>query len=345
MKPEHLEIISRGVEAWNEWRRKNPTIWPDLTRAYLPRYNLDSINFQNAHLLGAVLESASLERANLRNSNLKDTKVAQANLRNANLIEANLYNSDLRETDLRYSNLRYANLTKANLDGAQLDFTTFGHTSIGQTTLAGVLGLERATHSGLTSIDVVTLERSADDLRQHPSKYTKVMEFFRRSGVPRHLIDHYKGRLDSYRKWYTCFISYSHEDEKFVSYLWDYLQGRGVSCAYDEKDLSVGEDILDKVGEEIIGHDRMLLVCSASSLKSQWVQKEVHIALQKEGRTHESVLIPIDLDGYALSTKLADDLASVLKSRVVASFVGWEANPSAFKNEFKKILASLRVER
>jgi hypothetical protein len=28
--PEHLEILKQGVEAWNEWREKNPDIEPDL---------------------------------------------------------------------------------------------------------------------------------------------------------------------------------------------------------------------------------------------------------------------------------------------------------------------------
>jgi hypothetical protein len=33
--PEHLEILKQGVEAWNTWRRANPSIEPDLTRASL----------------------------------------------------------------------------------------------------------------------------------------------------------------------------------------------------------------------------------------------------------------------------------------------------------------------
>jgi len=32
---EHLEILKRGVKAWNEWREKNPDVKPDLRGADL----------------------------------------------------------------------------------------------------------------------------------------------------------------------------------------------------------------------------------------------------------------------------------------------------------------------
>ncbi|MGQ9702955.1 MAG: hypothetical protein ACUVRX_01220 [Actinomycetota bacterium] len=33
--PEHLEILRQGVKAWNEWRRQNVYIIPDLYGADL----------------------------------------------------------------------------------------------------------------------------------------------------------------------------------------------------------------------------------------------------------------------------------------------------------------------
>jgi hypothetical protein len=30
--PEHLQILQQGVEVWNQWRRHNPDIKPDLCR-------------------------------------------------------------------------------------------------------------------------------------------------------------------------------------------------------------------------------------------------------------------------------------------------------------------------
>ncbi len=33
--PEHLNILKQGVKAWNTWREKNRSVFPDLTGADL----------------------------------------------------------------------------------------------------------------------------------------------------------------------------------------------------------------------------------------------------------------------------------------------------------------------
>ena len=42
---EQLEILSRGVKAWNAWRRKNPRIMPDLSHANLEAESCDGLIF------------------------------------------------------------------------------------------------------------------------------------------------------------------------------------------------------------------------------------------------------------------------------------------------------------
>ena len=41
---EHLKIIRQGVDAWNEWRQKNPELKPDLHGANLRGANLSEAN-------------------------------------------------------------------------------------------------------------------------------------------------------------------------------------------------------------------------------------------------------------------------------------------------------------
>jgi hypothetical protein len=58
--PEHLEILKQGTEAWNKWRRRNPTVTPDLINAALIRHSLIGVNLENADLRQAILNGANL---------------------------------------------------------------------------------------------------------------------------------------------------------------------------------------------------------------------------------------------------------------------------------------------
>ncbi len=101
---EHLKILKQGVEAWNEWREKNPQRTPDLSKA----------NLIEADLTGANLYGADLSKANLYKANLTGANLYGADLSEADLSKANLYGADLIGADLSG-----ANLYGADLSGAQ----------------------------------------------------------------------------------------------------------------------------------------------------------------------------------------------------------------------------------
>ena len=65
---EHLKILRQGVEVWNAWRAKEPSIVPDLGWA----------NLSGADLTGANLHGANLHRANLRKANLSGANLTEA---------------------------------------------------------------------------------------------------------------------------------------------------------------------------------------------------------------------------------------------------------------------------
>ena len=96
---EHVKILKQGVEAWNEWREKNPQMTPDLSKANLIMADLSGANLNKAVLIGADLIM----------TNLSGEKLIGANLSGANLIEA----------DLSGANLILADLSGASLKGAQ----------------------------------------------------------------------------------------------------------------------------------------------------------------------------------------------------------------------------------
>jgi uncharacterized protein YjbI with pentapeptide repeats len=125
---EHLGILKQGVDRWNEWRRKEAWITPDLSNANLhwmpdlkaeprlhprkpiPVSNLAGVNFSKTNLCGA----------NLRHVNLTGANLTEASLVGANLYDAHLYEANLSQANLRAAELMLTNLTKANLSGANL---------------------------------------------------------------------------------------------------------------------------------------------------------------------------------------------------------------------------------
>lgn len=115
---EQLERLKQGVDAWNEWRRDNPTVEVNLSnanliRAELWRANLNGVNLIEANLSLANLSRADLITANLTRAILIETNLIDANLLGANLTDANLIGADLRMTQALSANFTGANLTRA----------------------------------------------------------------------------------------------------------------------------------------------------------------------------------------------------------------------------------------
>jgi Pentapeptide repeats (8 copies) len=108
--PDHVAMLQRGAYIWNEWRKNNPGIRPDLHDASLFEISLSGVNLNGANLFDAWLSWACLRKADLRNTDL-----GLAHLEGTILIGADLRNANLVGTDLTNANLVDANLADANL--------------------------------------------------------------------------------------------------------------------------------------------------------------------------------------------------------------------------------------
>jgi len=115
--PKHLARLKQGVTAWNAWRRRNPRITPDLSRALLIDLELRGINLAGANLERANLRQTMLSRANLTHANLKRADLRAASLRRARLDHANLAGAILRHASLAEVTIEGATLTGAEIYG------------------------------------------------------------------------------------------------------------------------------------------------------------------------------------------------------------------------------------
>jgi uncharacterized protein YjbI with pentapeptide repeats len=122
---EHVAILKKCVDAWNEWRDENPDSRPDLRGASLVGADLSEADLREAALGGADLCGANLIKsdlsgADLSGADLGGARLWWANLNCADLTTAHLGGADLARADLTGANLAGADLTGANLPKADL---------------------------------------------------------------------------------------------------------------------------------------------------------------------------------------------------------------------------------
>lgn len=153
----HIELVKQNYEEWNEWRRNNPEVQLDFSRAELRETDLNGkdlsgANFKEATLFKAELEGANIEGANFEGANLMDAILTQANLTGSNLksaqldgsilIEVNFTEANLEDASLKWStiweaNFTDANLTNANFEEANLKESTLCRTKLRNADLTG----------------------------------------------------------------------------------------------------------------------------------------------------------------------------------------------------------------
>ena len=113
--PTHLWILGKGVDFWNDWRKNNPEIVPDLSSANLTTYDLVGANLAYANLFEADLHALKLSKTDLSNAYLCRTNLGKADLRGANLNEAKLCQIDLSTTSMRRAQLQKATIYNVTL--------------------------------------------------------------------------------------------------------------------------------------------------------------------------------------------------------------------------------------
>jgi uncharacterized protein YjbI with pentapeptide repeats len=318
---EHLNILAKGVEAWNEWRSRNSTIVPDMVQADLVAHDLCG---------------AQLFKADLRGTNL-----LTANLEGARLVAADLAGAILKGVNLRRADLSGAYLRSLTLEGACLAGTRLRGTTFAGVDFRGARELQAVSHAGPSSIGVDSIYASNGEIPE---------SFLRGCGVPENFIAFAKSLTGATLDFYSVFISYSTKDQEFADRIYADLQARGVRCWFAPHDIQGGRKVHEQIDEAIKVHDKLLLILSDASMNSNWVKTEIANVRAEEVQQKRQMLFPITLGPYdrIKAWKLFDadtgiDSAREIREYFVPDFANWKDHYS-YQQAFDRLMRDLQAD-
>ncbi len=106
----------------------------------------------------------------------------------------------------------------------------------------------------------------------------------------------------------NVFVSYSHSDSEFVNKFIEDLNYASIPATYDRWLLNVGDSIIEKISNAVVGASAVIPVLSKHSVDSNWVRKEVSLAMTGEVSAHEVKVLPAKIDDCKLPASLSDKL-------------------------------------
>ena len=109
----------------------------------------------------------------------------------------------------------------------------------------------------------------------------------------------------------SIFLSHNHRDKPFVRRLSERLQAHGIRTWVDEAEMRIGDSLISKVEAAIKEFNYLGVILSPDSVKSDWVRKEVNIALTKEIQGKRVKVLPLLYKFEILAKKMCRLLANL----------------------------------
>ena len=233
------------------------------------------------------------------------------------------------------------NLTRAKLDNTNLTKVKSIETLWTNLDLSKVVGLEHVSHWGPSSIGVDSLLLSKGKLHH---------SFLDGCGFPEEFIQCIPSIVGIPFDFNSCFISYSSTDEAFAKRLHAALKAEKMKVWFAPEDMKSGQKLFPQIDSAIKVHDKLLLILSEESMKSEWVEVEIRRAQKAAKREERQKLFPIRLvewerieEWELFDADFKKDLAAEIREYYIPDFSHWKDHDS-FESELRKLVDSLRAD-
>jgi hypothetical protein len=319
MNPKHVAKLKEGREAWNAWR-ETTNEKPDLSGIHLIDVSLDAYN-----LTETDLSDSRLDVVTFRGSYCVHVSFERALLFAAIFRSGPITDCSFREAEIQSSTFDWCHVENVDFTNSTFDGNTFIHVSLEDTR-----GLETINHFSPSSIGIDTFFQSGG--------LPEV--FLRGCGAPEEFIQYAASLVDKPIDFYSCFLSYSSKDDEFARSFYKDLQEKNVRTWFAPEDLKIGDRFDLRIDESIRIHDKLVIILSTNSVNSDWVEREVKSALEREQKERKDVLFPIAIDeeGFTSKQPWAKDIR--LK-RHIGDFRKWKSHDD-YTAAFDRLVRGLK---
>ena len=337
--PEHVKLLERGSDAWNDWR-DSTDVEPDLRGANFAGRKFIRYHFERAHLDSATLSGVRFVGCHFDDASLRDTNghltiFEESYVTSCDFSDALLHRARFEFTIADNANFHGADLSWAYFDTCALEYANFAEARLSRTTFTNVSlknakGLDSLVKGAPVSIGLETFFKSGglpESLLQN-------------AGVPQEFIEYAASLVGTAIEYYSCFLSYSSKDDDFPRRLYHDLQGKNVRTWFAPEDLKIGHRFRSKIDESIRFHDKLVIILSANSVNSDWVETEVETALERERKEEKLVLFPIAIDEEGFTSKQPWAKAIRLQ-RHIGDFRKWKS-PADYTAAFDGLVDDLK---
>ena len=316
--PEHVAKLKEGADAWNDWRESGEEV--DLSFIHLRGDALDFYDLTEANLSDSRLEGVSFVGAGCAGTTFERAAISHAIFRSAPMSQCCFREADIRSTTFDWCRLEKSDFTDSTFDG-----NTFVHIGLGD-----AIGLETIDHFSPSSIGIDTFFESGG----------LPESFLRGAGVPEEFIQYASSLVGTPIDYYSCFLSYSSKDDDFARRLYEGLQAKNIRAWFAPEDLKIGDRFRSRIDESIRIHDKLVIILSANSVNSSWVESEVESALDREQKEGKDVLFPIAIDeeGFAAQQPWAK---AIRLQRHIGDFRKWKSHDD-YTDAFNRLVRDLK---